>query len=93
MALAFLVLGPNLVAQLAILASVRRVPAQRTSAALLIIPLVSAALAAILLGEVLAPVEIFGALLVFAGMAGASGVVESFAARRRARAAQPAAGG
>ncbi|MFL5774794.1 MAG: DMT family transporter [Chloroflexota bacterium] len=89
-ALGYLVVGPNLIAQLAILASVKRVPAQRTSAALLIIPLVSAALAAILLGEVLAPVEIAGAVLVLAGMAGASGVVEGLGRRRPTTAATAA---
>jgi probable blue pigment (indigoidine) exporter len=84
-ALALLVIGPSTTAQFAVLASVKRVPARRTSAALLLTPLASAALAAIVLGERLAPVEIIGAALVLAGIAGAGGGLELLARRRRSR--------
>jgi probable blue pigment (indigoidine) exporter len=82
-ALALLVAGPSTTAQLAVLASVKRVAARRTSAALLLTPLASAAIAAVVLNERLAPVEIVGAALVLAGIAGASGALEFVAAGRR----------
>ena len=75
-ALALIVIGPSTTAQFAILASVKRVPARRTAAALLLTPIASALLAAVLLGERLAPVEIVGAALVLAGIAGAGGGLE-----------------
>ena len=83
-ALALLVVGPSTTAQLAVLASVKRVPARRTSAALLLTPPASAAIAAVVLNERLAPMEIIGAALVLAGIAGASGALE-FIARGRNR--------
>lgn len=90
-ALALIVVGPSTTAQLAILASVKRVPARRTAAALLLTPLASAALAAVLLGERLAPLEIVGAALVLIGIAGAGGGLELIERRRRSnRAADPA---
>jgi drug/metabolite transporter (DMT)-like permease len=82
-ALALIVLGPSTTAQFAILASVKRVPARRTAAALLLTPIASAVLAAVLFGERLAPVEIVGAALVLAGIGGASGGLEFLARRRR----------
>ena len=75
-ALALLVVGPSTTAQLAVLASVKRVSARRTSAALLLTPPASAAIAAVGLNERLAPVEIIGAVLVLAGIAGAGGALE-----------------
>jgi hypothetical protein len=48
----------------------------RTSAALLLTPPASAAIAAVGLNERLAPVEIIGAVLVLAGIAGAGGALE-----------------
>ena len=83
-ALALLVVGPSTTAQLAVLASVKRVSARRTSAALLLTPLASAAIAAVVLNERLAPMEIVGAALVLAGIAGAGGALE-FIARGRNR--------
>ena len=84
-ALVLIVLGPSTTAQFAILASVKRVSARRTSAALLLTPLVSAGLAAILLGERLVPVQIVGAALVLVGIAGAGGGLEFLDRRRRSR--------
>lgn len=83
-ALALLVVGPSTTAQLAVLASVKRVPARQTSAALLLTPPASAAIAAVVLNERLAPMEIIGAALILAGIAGAGGALE-FIARGRNR--------
>ncbi len=81
-ALALLVIGPSTTAQLAVIASVRRVAARRTAAALLLTPLASALIAAIVLGERLAPIEIVGAALVLVGIAVAGGGLELLARRR-----------
>jgi drug/metabolite transporter (DMT)-like permease len=90
-ALALIVVGPSTTAQFAILASVKRVPARRTAAALLLTPLASAILAAVLLGERLTPIEIVGAGLVLVGIAGAGGGLELIERRRRSnREADPA---
>ena len=75
-ALALLVVGPSTAAQIAVLASVKRVSARRTSAALLLTPLASALIAAMMLNERLASVEIVGAALVLTGIAGAGGALE-----------------
>ena len=61
------------------MASVRRVPAGRTSAALLLTPISSAIIAAVVLGERLTPVELFGAALILAGIAGAGGMFDRLA--------------
>jgi probable blue pigment (indigoidine) exporter len=82
-ALLYLAVGPNLVAQLLILASVERVPAQRTSASLLLTPIAAAVLSFLLLGDLLDPIELVGAGLVLLGIAGASGAIESLATRLR----------
>ena len=74
-ALALLVVGPSTTAQLAVLASIKRVPARQTSAALLLTPPAAAAIAAVVLNERLAPMEIIGAALILAGIAGAGGAL------------------
>ncbi len=56
-------------AQLLLIASVRRIPAQESSAYLLLNPLTAAVLAAILLGERLLPLQLLGAAAVLAGIA------------------------
>jgi probable blue pigment (indigoidine) exporter len=63
--------GASSTANLLLIAGVRRVPAGRASAALLLAPLSSAAIGVLLLGERLTPVEIAGAALNLAGIAGA----------------------
>jgi probable blue pigment (indigoidine) exporter len=88
-----LVLLPSLMSQLLIVASVRRVPARRTSASLLITPLTSAAISVVFLGDHLTPIEGVGAALVVAGIAGASGAMGMAADRMRQwRAGTPASG-
>jgi drug/metabolite transporter (DMT)-like permease len=57
------------------MASVRRVAARRTSAALLLTPISSAILAALILDERLEPVQLVGAGLILGGIAGASGLL------------------
>jgi DME family drug/metabolite transporter len=57
------------------MASVRRVSAGRTSAALLLTPVSSAIIAALVLGERLPPTGLAGAVLILVGIAGASGLV------------------
>jgi EamA-like transporter family. len=74
-ALASIVVGSSSTGSLLLMASVRRVPAGRTSAALLLTPISSAVLAALILGERLPPTGIVGAALILVGIAGASGLV------------------
>jgi len=81
LAIAYLVIGPMLVAQIFIVASVARVPARRTSASLLLTPLCSAVGAYVLLGDRLTPPELLGAALLLLGIAGASGVLAGPARR------------
>ncbi len=81
-ALASIVVGSSSTGSLLVMASVRRVPAGRTSAALFLTPVSSAVIAAIVLDERLPPTGLAGAALILAGIAGASGLV-----RWRARAA------
>jgi drug/metabolite transporter (DMT)-like permease len=81
LALAYLVLGPMLIAQVFIVASVARVPARRTSASLLLTPLCSAIGAYVLLGDRLTPPELLGAALLLLGIAGASGLLAGPAQR------------
>ena len=78
-ALLTIAFGASSTANLLLMASVRRVPAGRTSAALLLTPVSSAIIAALVLGERLTPVELFGAALILAGIAGAAGVFDRLA--------------
>lgn len=73
-ALLSIALGSSSTANLLLMASVRRVPAGRTSAVLLLTPISSALLGAVLLQDHLAPVQLVGAALILAGIAVASGV-------------------
>jgi DME family drug/metabolite transporter len=75
LALASIVLGSSSTGNLLVMASVRRVPAGRTSAALLLTPISSALIAAVVLGERLPPSGVLGAALILVGIAGASGLV------------------
>ena len=79
-ALLTIVFGSSTSGNLLLMASVRRVSSGRTSAALLLTPVASAVIAAVVLGERLSPGGILGALLILAGMAVASGLLT----RRRA---------
>ena len=83
LALAYLAVGPMLIAQLLIVASVARVPARRTSASLLLTPLCAAIGAFVLLGDRLTPIELVGAALLMLGIAGASGLLDGPLARLR----------
>jgi DME family drug/metabolite transporter len=76
-ALLSIVVGSSSAGNLLVMASVRRIPAGRTSAALLLTPVASALIAAVVLGERLAPTGIAGAILILVGMAGASGIGRS----------------
>ncbi len=73
-ALLSIALGSSSTANLLLMASVRRVPAGRTSAVLLLTPISSALLGAVLLQDHLAPVQLVGAGLILVGIAVASGV-------------------
>ena len=84
-ALLTIAFGASSTANLLLMASVRRVPAGRTSAALLLTPISSAIIAAVVLGERLTPVELFGAALILAGIAGAAGMFDRLAGTRRGR--------
>jgi probable blue pigment (indigoidine) exporter len=81
LAILVIAIGPSSAANLLLMASVRRVPASRTSAALLLTPISSAVIGAILLSDHLAPIQLVGAALILIGIAVASGVVGN----RRAR--------
>jgi drug/metabolite transporter (DMT)-like permease len=83
LALAYLVVGPMLIAQILIVASVARVSARRTSASLLLTPLCAAIGAYVLLGDRLTPIELVGAGLLLLGIAVASGLVDGIAQRLR----------
>lgn len=72
LALGWLGLAAGVLANLAVIGSVQRLPARESSAYLLLNPLVAAILAALLLGERLAPVQVGGAILVLAGIAAAT---------------------
>jgi DME family drug/metabolite transporter len=80
LALLSIVIGASSTGSLLVMASVRRVPAGRTSAALLLTPVSSALIAAVVLGERLPPSGLLGAALILVGIAGASGVVRFRAA-------------
>ena len=66
--------GSSSTANLLLMASVRRVPAGRTSAALLLTPISSAIIGAVLLSDHLDPIQLAGAGLILVGIAIASGV-------------------
>lgn len=83
LALAYLVVGPMLIAQILIVASVARVSARRTSASLLLTPLCAAIGAYVLLGDRLTPIELVGAGLLLLGIAVASGLVDGIVQRLR----------
>ncbi len=74
-ALLTIAFGSSTAGSLLVLASVKRVPSGRTSAALLLTPVASAVIAAVLLGERLSPLGLAGACLILGGMALASGLV------------------
>jgi DME family drug/metabolite transporter len=74
-ALLTIVFGSSTSGNLLLMASVRRVPAGRTSAALLLTPVSSAVIAAVVLGERLSPGGLLGAALILAGMGVASGLL------------------
>lgn len=88
-ALIWLALGPSAGAQLLLVASVRRIPARRSAAFLLLNPITATILAAILLGERLASLQLVGAALVLAGIAVASGLLQSLVGRVATRAIPP----
>jgi drug/metabolite transporter, DME family len=75
LALLWLIVGPSILAQLLLIASVRRIPARRSAAFLMLNPITAAILAALLLGERLSPAQLLGAGLVLAGIAIAGGIV------------------
>ena len=84
LAILVIAVGSSSTATLLLMASVRRVPASRTSAALLLTPISSAVIGAILLSDHLAPIQLVGAALILVGIAVASGVVGSRRARSTA---------
>lgn len=74
-ALGSIVVGSSTSGNLLLMASVRRVAAGRTSAALLLTPIASALIAAIVLSERLEPIQLAGAGLILAAIAGAGGLL------------------
>jgi len=74
LALLTLVIGSSTSGNLLLMSSVRRVSAARTSGALLLTPVASAVIAAVLLGDGLTPGGLFGAALILVAMAVASGL-------------------
>lgn len=88
LALGWLIVGGSVAAQLLLVAGLRRLPARRSSAVLLLNPLTASALAAVLLGERLSPPQLAGAALVLVGIALATGVpaIVGSTWRRRAEA-------
>lgn len=83
--LAWLVVFPSAVANLMIQASVRRIPARRSSALLLLNPISATVLSTILLGERLGPVQVAGAVLVLVGIAISNGLLRLPVSLRAAR--------
>jgi probable blue pigment (indigoidine) exporter len=76
LALLSIAFGASSTANLLLLASVRRVTAARTSAALLLVPVSSAVLGWVLLDDQLTSVQLVGATLIVIGIAVASGAVD-----------------
>ena len=81
-ALAWLAVGPGVLSQLLVAASARRIPVRRSAAFLLLNPLTAAIVAAILLGETLAPIQLAGGGLVLLGIGLATGAFEAFSGRQ-----------
>ena len=73
----WIIAGPSIGGNLLAAASVRRVPARRTSALLLLNPLTAAALAVLLLGEVPTANELVGGAMVLGGMFVATGAASA----------------
>ncbi len=71
-------------AQILVSSAVRRIEARRSSAFLLLNPITATALAAVLLGERPTPAQLVGGLLVLAGMAASTGLLDALRQRRRA---------
>ena len=84
-ALATIVFGSSTSGNLLLMASVRRVQAGRAAGALLLTPVASAVIAAVVLGERLSPTGMFGAALILAGMAVASGLLTGHRTTRAGR--------
>ena len=81
-AVAWLALGPGALAAVLVVIGMRRLPARRASAFLLLNPPTAAVLAWVLLGERLSPIQLLGGALVLAAMAGASGLLPPWRAGR-----------
>jgi len=81
LAVMFIAVGSSSTGNLLLMASVRRVPAARTGGALLLTPLASAILAAVLLGDHLTPGGVVGAALILVAMALAAGLIRPVMAR------------
>ena len=79
-ALVSIMLGSSTTGNLLLMASVRRVAAARTSAALLLTPVASALLAALVLSERLAPLQLAGGALILLSIATASGALTTILA-------------
>ncbi len=75
LALLTIVFGSSTTGNLLLISSVRRVTAGRASAALLLTPVASAVIAAVVLGDRLTPIGVLGAAMILAGMAVASGLL------------------
>lgn len=89
-ALLSIALGSSSTANLLLMASVRRVAAGRASAALLLTPISSAALGAVLLADHLAPVQLVGAAMILVGIAVASGAVAAIRSSAGRASGEPA---
>lgn len=68
----WLALVPGVLAQLFVVASVRRVETRASAAMLLVSPATAAVLAAWMLGETMSPLGVLGAILVLGGVVGAA---------------------
>ncbi len=84
LAIAYLAVAPGLIGTLAVLESVKRIPAASSSAFLMLNPLTAAVLAAPVLGERLTPVQLLGGALVLAGIAMATLLVARMSVPTRA---------
>lgn len=81
-AVVFIALGSSSSGNLLLLASVKRVPAARTGGALLLTPVASAMIAAVLLGDHLTTGGLVGAALILGAMALAAGLIRAPASLR-----------
>jgi probable blue pigment (indigoidine) exporter len=75
-ALLTIAFGSSSTANLLLMASVKRVAASRTSAALLLTPVSSALISVVILGQRLDPIQVVGGALILGGIAGASGLLD-----------------